>query len=203
MITSWIDFGPILARFWLPTWPPIGETNVCFFDLCWLLGPSWGQDGPQDPQDPPKTAPKSPRDPLRDRFWTDFGPMLALVWWILDKVLDHMWSIWVGTTFPISTILALYSQAVTLVMSIHLSICLQQDSVLSSSYPCDVDPSVHLPPARLATYTHVHPSTYIYIYMYMYAQLSILYTYIRSILAIISILSIKLILYPIYPIDPI
>ena len=43
--------------------------------------------------------------------------MLALVWWILDKVLDHMWSIWVGTTFPTSTILAVYSQAVTLVMS--------------------------------------------------------------------------------------
>ena len=60
MITSWIDFGPILARFWLPTWPPKRESDLCFFDLCWLLGPSWGQDGPQDPQDPLKTPPQDP-----------------------------------------------------------------------------------------------------------------------------------------------
>ena len=43
----------------------LGVTFVYILVTFWLLGPSWGQDGPQIP-------PGS----LRDRFWIDF-------WWIL------------------------------------------------------------------------------------------------------------------------
>ena len=51
MIAFWIDLGTDFDRFWAPTWPPVGESNVGILEHFRLLGPSWGQD-------PPKTPPR-------------------------------------------------------------------------------------------------------------------------------------------------
>ena len=48
---SCIDFWSTFGRFWHQIGPQLGAKKVCYVDLCWLLGPSWSQDGPWSPQE--------------------------------------------------------------------------------------------------------------------------------------------------------
>ena len=41
MITLWIASRSIFDRFWAPTWPPRGVTDLDFLVEFSLLGPSW------------------------------------------------------------------------------------------------------------------------------------------------------------------
>ena len=66
MIAFWKASRMILNEFLIPTWPPRGVNFVHKTGNFWLLGPSWGQDGPKRPQEAPKTASK-----------TDFGHILV------------------------------------------------------------------------------------------------------------------------------
>ena len=46
---------PPNCGFWPPTWAPLGGQKIDFSASCWLLGPSWGQDGPRTPPRWPKS----------------------------------------------------------------------------------------------------------------------------------------------------
>ena len=68
----------IFERFWGPSWPPIGETNLSILEIFSILEPSWAQE-------PPKIPPRGPQDPPRplqeaswDRFLTIWGSNLIV-----------------------------------------------------------------------------------------------------------------------------
>ena len=77
IIAFWKGSGSILGGFWAPTW---GGCKVVVGWLFWLLGPSWGQDGPRTPQ-----------DRLQDRFWSDSSWFLVDIWWIGAVILVELW----------------------------------------------------------------------------------------------------------------
>ena len=56
MITFWMALETDFHQFWLPTWPPRGETTIQNLEHFSLLGPCWPQDPPKIPQDPPQEA---------------------------------------------------------------------------------------------------------------------------------------------------
>ena len=62
---SCIDFWSTFGRVWHQIGPQLGAKNVCYVGLCWLLEPSWTQDGPW-------TSPRGPQPPL--------GPILGPTW---------------------------------------------------------------------------------------------------------------------------
>ena len=63
------DFLSTFGRFWHQIGSQLGGTNVCYVGLCWLLEPSWSQDGPWTPPGGPQTS-----------SWTDFRTNLAPTW---------------------------------------------------------------------------------------------------------------------------
>ena len=74
------DFLSTFGRFWHQIGPQLGAKNVCYVDLCWLLGPSWSQDGPWSPQEtlgidfgPPQEAPQPPLGPIWEQTWHQLG----------------------------------------------------------------------------------------------------------------------------------
>ena len=75
-IAFFIALGSIFEGFWHPA----GRNFCLHFETFWLLGPSWGQDGPQTP----------PRG-LWDRFWIDFGPILDEILINFGQFLDDFW----------------------------------------------------------------------------------------------------------------
>ena len=77
IISFWSDFLSTWDRFWEDFGGVLGGPQVDFWDVFWLLGPSWGQNGP-------KTPPRS----LQDRFWMDFGSNLDQFWMIFGPILD-------------------------------------------------------------------------------------------------------------------
>ena len=84
MITFWIASRSIFDRFWAPTWPPRGVTDLYFLVIFSLLGPSWAQE-------PPKTPSRgllAPPRPLQDASWDRFQMILASNLMVLRANLD-------------------------------------------------------------------------------------------------------------------
>ena len=68
MITFWIASRSIFGRFWAPTWPPRGVTDLCILEHFSLLGPL----GPKMPPRPLQEASWEPQDPSKMPLGTDF-----------------------------------------------------------------------------------------------------------------------------------
>ena len=77
-IDFWWIWGPNLA-------PKKGNRSLDF-GAFWLLGPSWGQDGP-------KTPPRGPRGPILDDFGPHLGGFLVPTWWIWGGFWTPSWLI--------------------------------------------------------------------------------------------------------------
>ena len=69
VIACCIDFLSNFVRIWCQLGPQHRAKNVCYVGLCWLLEPSWSQDGPWTPPGGPQTP-----------SWTDFRANLAPTW---------------------------------------------------------------------------------------------------------------------------
>ena len=73
MITFWIASRSIFDRFWAPTWPPRGVTDLYFLVIFFALGPLLGPRAPQDPFKRPLGTPKTPPGRLLGPILDDFG----------------------------------------------------------------------------------------------------------------------------------
>ena len=110
LITFWTALGNDFNGFWHPSWPPRGGPRNRFSRSCALWGPSWSQDGPQDPMRPPKTPSGIDFRQILDPIWlmfagffTSFGPLLVnfldsySIGWLAHCLIDSLLDCFTGS----------------------------------------------------------------------------------------------------------